>query len=99
VLRVSSSGNERVYDLTVEGEHEFFANGVLVHNCLRYLVMAKPFWANRPCGKTQWDGAELPPPPPTPEPEILTPDQENFRVQMERSARLAGPLMRRRIRN
>lgn len=22
-----------VYDLTVEGEHEFFANGVLVHNC------------------------------------------------------------------
>ena len=29
----------KVYDLTVEGEHEFFANGVLVHNCwdaLRY---------------------------------------------------------------
>lgn len=22
-----------VYDITVEGEHEFFANGVLVHNC------------------------------------------------------------------
>lgn len=23
-----------VYDLTVEGEHEFFANGLLVHNCI-----------------------------------------------------------------
>jgi phage terminase large subunit-like protein len=22
-----------VYDLTIEGNHEFFANGVLVHNC------------------------------------------------------------------
>jgi phage terminase large subunit len=32
-----------VYDLTVEGEHEFFANGVLVSNCidaLRYAVEA-----------------------------------------------------------
>lgn len=23
-----------VYDLMVEGEHEFFANGLLVHNCV-----------------------------------------------------------------
>jgi len=23
-----------VYDLTVEGEHEFVANGLLVHNCV-----------------------------------------------------------------
>jgi hypothetical protein len=31
-----------VYNLTVEDEHEFFANGVLVKNCdaLRYAVMA-----------------------------------------------------------
>ena len=28
-----------VYDLTVEGEHEFFANGILVHNC-------EAFWAD-----------------------------------------------------
>jgi len=27
------SGTSDVYDLTVEGEHEFFAAGVLVHNC------------------------------------------------------------------
>jgi hypothetical protein len=26
-----------VYDLTVEGEHEFFANGILVHNCKQIL--------------------------------------------------------------
>ena len=33
-----------VYDLTVEGQHEYFANGVLVHNCLdalRYVAMEK----------------------------------------------------------
>lgn len=27
-------GIERVFDLCVEGEHEYFANGVLVHNCM-----------------------------------------------------------------
>jgi hypothetical protein len=25
---------EEVYDITVEDDHEYFANGVLVHNCL-----------------------------------------------------------------
>ncbi|NDB84971.1 MAG: hypothetical protein EB127_20055 [Alphaproteobacteria bacterium] len=25
---------EEVYDLTVEDVHEYFANGVLVHNCM-----------------------------------------------------------------
>jgi len=35
------AGTATVYNLTVEGAHEFYANGVLVHNCdcLRYLVM------------------------------------------------------------
>ena len=28
------SSLETVYDLTVEDAHEFFANGVLVHNCI-----------------------------------------------------------------
>jgi hypothetical protein len=27
-----------VYDLTVNGQPEFFANGILVHNCLKYLT-------------------------------------------------------------
>lgn len=37
VLRSSPTGREeRVFDLTIEGEHEFFAGGVLVHNCDHY---------------------------------------------------------------
>jgi hypothetical protein len=24
---------EQVYDLTIENNHEYFANGILVHNC------------------------------------------------------------------
>lgn len=34
VERNYADGTADVYDLTVEGEHEFFANGVLVHNCV-----------------------------------------------------------------
>ena len=33
-----------VYDLTVEGEHEYFANGILVHNCIdaaRYYILGE----------------------------------------------------------
>jgi intein/homing endonuclease len=36
-----TQGLERVYDLTVMGEHEYFANGLLVHNCMdafRYIA-------------------------------------------------------------
>lgn len=33
VVQSSEAGAAPVYDLTIEGEHEFFANGVLVHNC------------------------------------------------------------------
>ena len=45
VLSVTDMGNRcAVYDITVEGSHEFFVNGVLVHNCidaLRYMVSRK----------------------------------------------------------
>ena len=34
VVRPSRRGTEPVYDFQVEGTHNFFANGVLVHNCL-----------------------------------------------------------------
>lgn len=40
----SAERSAAVYDLTVEGEHEFFANGVLVHNSLdsaRYLTVGR----------------------------------------------------------
>jgi hypothetical protein len=41
VLGLREARRADVYNLTVEGEPEFFANGVLVHNCdaLRYLLM------------------------------------------------------------
>lgn len=34
VVRVAASGRSPVYNIPVGGEHEYFANGVLVHNCL-----------------------------------------------------------------
>ncbi len=38
---ITNAGVEPVYNLTVEGVPEYFANGLLVHNCdaLRYAVM------------------------------------------------------------
>jgi ribonucleotide reductase alpha subunit len=33
IVKVSTVDNEDVYDLTVEDNHNFFANGILVHNC------------------------------------------------------------------
>lgn len=33
IKRVTIHGNEDVYDLTTVKNHNFFANGVLVHNC------------------------------------------------------------------
>lgn len=40
VVEKTNIPNENVYDLEVEDEHEYFANGLLVHNCdaLRYGV-------------------------------------------------------------
>lgn len=38
-LEIGEEKNELVYDLMIEGQHEYFANGILVHNCvdaLRY---------------------------------------------------------------
>lgn len=45
-----------VFDLTVEGEHEFFANGVLVHNCsglIDYCLSITP--GSVPLGRTSED--------------------------------------------
>jgi hypothetical protein len=46
-VAVEYVGNEDVYDLTVEGEHEFFANGIVVHNCMsamRYVYQFRWPW-------------------------------------------------------
>jgi hypothetical protein len=36
VTTVQPSGRGPVYDLTIDGVPEFFANGILVHNCGRF---------------------------------------------------------------
>ena len=55
VERVTSlkSVGERVYDLTIDGQHEFFANGVLVHNCIDGLRYALDGYITRP-GMAKW---------------------------------------------
>ncbi len=64
----------------------------------RYLVMAGPFWINRPCGPALWDSDELPPPPaPTVAP-VLSPHEENYAEQLRRSERLTKGLTRSRVR-
>jgi intein/homing endonuclease len=43
-FEIEESWNEEVYDLTIEDAHEYFANGVLVHNCMdaiRYAIYTK----------------------------------------------------------
>lgn len=45
-----------VYDLTVEGEHEFFAGGVLVHNC--DFDVFEELFAN-PCAQSAFNQAAL----------------------------------------
>jgi hypothetical protein len=39
VSRIGKSKKTYVYDITVEQDHEFFANGVLVHNCFEYMAV------------------------------------------------------------
>ena len=43
-IEVVNKEQERVYDLCVDEMHEYFANGILVHNCMdaiRYVVLSK----------------------------------------------------------
>lgn len=42
VLSVRVAGTRRVYDLTVEDQHEFVAGGLLVHNCVWAVVGLVP---------------------------------------------------------
>lgn len=51
VISVVAAGKAAVYNLHVTGCHEFFANGILVHNCydaLRYALMSREPIAERP---------------------------------------------------
>ena len=43
-IEIEAIREEEVYDLMIENEHEYFANGILVHNCMdatRYVVLEK----------------------------------------------------------
>lgn len=42
VVSVTPAGVQRVYNLTVDGPENYFASGVLVHNC-RYACMSRPY--------------------------------------------------------
>jgi hypothetical protein len=44
----STGLRERVYNLSVENQPEYFANNILVHNCLRYALMTWPILPNKP---------------------------------------------------
>ena len=69
-------GRSAVYNLTVAGPSEYFANGVLVSNCdpLRYICMARPYAPKfrattyeKPLDKFKrddWERVVTPPPPP-----------------------------------
>jgi hypothetical protein len=43
VVSVQPAGKQKVFNLTVAVAEEYFANGILVHNC-RYACMSRP-WA------------------------------------------------------
>ena len=43
-IHVQDANIQKVYDIEVEDVHEYYANGILVHNCLdgiRYVVLDK----------------------------------------------------------
>jgi len=46
VVSVSPSGKAPIYNLTVDGENEYFANKILVHNCADAVVLANLFLAD-----------------------------------------------------
>jgi hypothetical protein len=51
-------GRKRVYNLSVEGVEEYFANGILVSNC-RYAMMSRPYVRDmeRQKPRDSWDAA------------------------------------------
>ena len=54
----TTAGRQKVYNLSVAQAEEYFANGVLVHNC-RYAMMSRPYVrdAERQKPRDSWDAA------------------------------------------
>jgi len=49
---IEEVGREEVYDITVEENHNFFSEGMLVHNCLGG-IFAGDYWANKDLGEQE----------------------------------------------
>ncbi len=93
VVGLFRASRSAVYNLTVDGPHEFYANGILVHNCdcIRYLVMHEPAWACRTANHAlAADGSD-----PTIERLEETDDQRTHRLRLETSARLLAQIRRK----
>lgn len=54
LVSIEESEKEDVYDLTVEDNHNFFANGTLVHNCVEIGMVPKT-----EDGRSGWQGCNL----------------------------------------
>ena len=49
-IQLISVSEQEVYDLEVTEQHEYFANGVLVHNCMdatRYVILSEVLGRNK----------------------------------------------------
>ena len=49
-IQLISVSEQVVYDLEVTEQHEYFANGVLVHNCMdatRYVILSEVLGRNK----------------------------------------------------
>jgi len=58
ILKIEIESNEDVFDITVDGNHNFFANGVLVHNCVE--IGKYPVLVNEDGSKISgWQGCNL----------------------------------------
>src|SRR5690348_6281422 len=42
VLKITKHNKCDVYDITVKGNHNFYANGILIHNCQEITLPCKP---------------------------------------------------------
>lgn len=59
-MRIEYVGRRPVFGVEVEGEHEYFANGVLTHNCAYSGIIAMQLSGTRQFDGELIVGAEMP---------------------------------------
>lgn len=57
IQKIEIIENEDVYDLTIEDNHNFFANGLLVHNCVEIGMI--PYFLEKETKISGWQGCNL----------------------------------------